>query len=142
MKNNDERILKLLEQIKLKEEKIEKYKKFEPKTNCMLILDKETLNINTLDKYSLKLLACKIASLHNGESYLFQSGLFDLETELTTINGFELKVWLIDISNKLKSIEIKEEKLKLNQMKSKLENMVSDDKKVEMELDLFENMLK
>lgn len=136
MKNNDERILKLLE------EKIEKYKRFEPKTNCMLILDKETININTVSKDNLKLLACKLASLYQGECYLVQSGYLNLDSSYSTINGFKIETWINDICNKIKSIEIKEEKSKLKQMKSKLENMVSDDKKVEMELDLFENMLK
>lgn len=142
MKNNDERILKLLEDIKLKEEKIAKYKKFEPKTNCMLILDKETININTVNKENLKLLACKLASLYQGECYLIQSGYLKLDTSYSIINGFKIQTWIEDICNKIESIEIKEEKAKLKQMKSKLENMVSDDKKVEMELDLFEIMLK
>lgn len=142
MKNNDERILKLLNEIKLKEGKIESYKKEDYRTNCMLILDKETININTISKNDLKILACKIASLYQGESYLFQSGQFDLRGDLTTINGFNLKEWIFDICERINFLEIKEEKAKLKQMKSKLENMVSDDKKVEMELDLFENMLK
>lgn len=141
MHNNDKKVIDLMEQIKNKKKEIAECK-FIPETNCIIKIDKETININVLSKEELMLLACKLANIKQGQSYLIQSGYLDVRSERIEISGYDIIKWLNDISRKIKYIEIKEEKTKLLGMEKRLEDLLSSDKKIEMELNEIENVLK
>ena len=49
--------------------------------------------------------------------------------------------WLQDLKNKLEVISYKSKLKELKEFESKLDNMLSDDKKIELKLEEIENMI-
>lgn len=134
MNNNDIKILELKNKIEEKRSNIKKLKKFNPITNCILILRGESYNLNVQDKQQLINLLVELNSL-----YLSYKNL-DIEDEYL-LNGFSLEDWISDIRQKIDIMNIKTETKKLNDLETKLNKMLSQDKKTEMELNDIENMI-
>ena len=134
MNNNDIKILELKNKIEDKRNSIKELKRFNPITNCILILREESYNLNVQDKQQLINLLVELNSL-----YLSYKNL-DIEDEYL-LNGFSLEDWISDIKQKIDIINIKAETKKLNELETKLNNMLSQDKKTEMELNDIENMI-
>ena len=59
-----------------------------------------------------------------------------------TISGYHANEWMEDILAKLDIASRKDEELKLKEMERKLDVLLSNEKKVELELDSIESMLK
>lgn len=135
MKNNDERILNLKKEIEAKKKALAKVKRFAPETNCNLELDGVRYNLNTLNKDTLKLLFLKLSIYHEHTKGI------DMFNDMK-ISNYKLDEWLHDIKSKLENIQLSEEKGKLNIMEIKLADLLSDDKKVELELDEIEKLIK
>lgn len=131
--SNDNRILELKEQIKIKRDKLSKVGRFAPITNCIIDLDGTKSNIQALKKDQLILLACKLQS--------YKRSADELSLELN-ISGFSVNDWLTDIKAKLEILSVKDEEAKLKAMEEKLTTLLSNEKKVELEIDEIENMLK
>ena len=134
MNNNDIKILELKNKIENKRNNIKELKRFNPITNCILILRGESYNLNVQDKQQLINLLVELNSL-----YLSYKDL-DIEDEYL-LNGFSLEDWISDIKQKIDIINIKAETKKLNELENKLNKMLSQDKKTEMELNDIENMI-
>ena len=125
---NDEKILLLMEQIRTKKEKIAKARKFTAKTNLILDLDGVKTNLNVLDRNGLVYFITKLTCLHNAFATL------EIEGELV-ISGYDVKDWLSDLTLKLENLSIKAEETKLKAMEDKLSQLLSVDKKIELELE-------
>ena len=130
--NNDEKIIVLKKKIEEKRASIDKAKKFSPKTNCSLLLNNERYNINTLDKDGVIALLVRVNALRLSAD--------DLCIECM-LSGYLVTEWIDDLKTKLDIINIKEEESKLKAMESKLDTLLSNDKKVEMEIGEIEEML-
>ncbi len=129
--NNDEKILALKKNIAEKTIELNKSKKLEYRTNLVLhFLGK---NLNTLNKEELEQLAIQI------NMYLMSAK--QLKFEYVLYSGYILEDWLHDINNKLIAINLKNEQFKLTQMQTRLEQMLSEDKRVELELAELEKSL-
>lgn len=131
--NNDIKILKLKEQIAKKKEELKDIERFSPVTNCSIELEGVRYNLNVLPKDQLQFLAIKLQS--------FKSAAEVLKVKLD-ISGFYVGDWIDDILSKLKILNIKEEKANLKQMESKLDRLLSNEKKVELEINEIEELLK
>ena len=133
--NNDSRILTMKEQIAKKKKEISKAKRFSPVTNCSIELDGIRTNINTLNKDQLIQLLVKLKSYQMAaeELYLLKEYV---------ISGYLIDEWLEDLKSKLLGLSQKEEENKLKQMEQKLDTLLSNDKKTELEIDDIANMLK
>lgn len=132
---NDEKILQLKSQIEAKREKIGATKKFSPTTSCSLEMDGTRYNLHTLSKHDLTFLLCKLESLNNvAKSH-------DL-AEYLVFNGYTAENWIADIQQKLDVLTQKADIQALDKLELKLESMLSDDKKIELELDSIANLLK
>lgn len=131
---NDSKILKLKEQIKSKKEKLNKIKKFSPITNCILDLDGQKYNIQVLNRQQVISLLIKLNCYKSSAEEL--ELLDDYE-----INGYKLNDWIEDLKSKLDILSVREEESKLKQMELKLDRLLSEDKKVELELSEIESML-
>ena len=96
MANNDERILKLQEQIEKAEEEALKLKKVSYITNCIIIIDSEKYNLHVLDEDALVMLLIKI----NGYKLSAQ----DLKLDLDNIKfgNYKLSEWMEDIQTRIK----------------------------------------
>lgn len=128
MNKNDDRILKLKEQIEEKKKELKNNcVKFAPQTNCVLILDGKTYNLNVCNKEELTLLMIKL--------HTYEMSANDLDISSLVISGFNIEWWFLDIKNKLKVLEIKEETEKLKSNEKLLEQLLSEDKKTELMLD-------
>ena len=132
---NDQRILELKEQIQAKKEKLGKSVRFAPTTNCSLELDGTRHNIQVLNKEQLILLMVKL------NAYLMSAKTLDVAEDFM-ISGFHVSDWIEDIQNKLKIMKQREEEQSLKAMEDKLLKLLSDRKKVELEIDEIESFLK
>ena len=135
MSKNDDRILELKKKIDEKKDNITNKKvKFVPKTNCVLIFDGMNYNLNVCQYEDLKLLLIKL------NSYAISAK--DLGYEDFVISGYNVSEWMNDIRNKMEVIELKKEEVMLKSMESKLDKLLSNDKKTELEIDEIAELLK
>lgn len=144
--NNDERILKLKKSIEEKRAEIEKIGKYVPATTC-IIQPKfgEKINLHVLDENELVLLLSWLKAMGIGFSdYVEYDNLegIDLGIKEPKISGFTIAEWKEDIKNLLRQKKIKAKKLQLNAMEKKLTDLLSEDKRTELELDDIEALLK
>ncbi|PYE51464.1 hypothetical protein HUB98_05595 [Paenibacillus barcinonensis] len=131
---NDSKILELKKQIEEKKKSVSKSKKFTPVTNCSIELDGVRINIQTLTKEQLISLLVKLNS--------YAASAIELELlDQYIISGYNIADWIGDLKSKLDFINSKDEEQKLKLMESKLDKLLSDDKKVELELNEIAEML-
>ena len=131
---NDERIMELKAQIKEKKNKLKGVKKFIPITNCLIEVDGIRYNLQVLSKEQLITLLIKL----NG--YKMSAIDLDLLSEYS-ISGFNINDWITDIKSKLSIVSLREEENKLRELESKLEYMLSEEKKIELEIDVIKSLL-
>lgn len=135
MSKNDDRILELKKQIETKKKAIsEKKVRFIPETNCVLNMDGMTINLNVCSDDALVLLLIRL------NSYLMSAvnlGMSDFE-----ISGYSVMTWIKDIKSKLEVSSLRREENDLKKMEGKLDKLLSDDKKTELEIDEIANLLK
>lgn len=124
---NDEKILELKKQIENKRQALNKQEfSYSPITNCLLVLDKVTYNLRVenlelmLIKVNMMVMAAKDAGLNPSEFI---------------ISGFSLNDWLEDIKGLLSVQRYKKENNKLNELEKQLTNLLTEDKKVELEIE-------
>lgn len=123
---NDERVLQLKKIIDEKRTELKTVKRFTPLTNCVLSLDNQNYNINVLQLDDLKLLIVKL------NMYLMSAN--DLDIKLV-ISGYNVTEWMSDIESKIEIFEYKKKESELKTLEAKLDKMLSDEKKTELELD-------
>lgn len=121
-KKNDDVILQLKKQVNDKKKSIAKAQKFEPVTNLSLELFGQRYNLNVVDKNQLLLLKGTLSAIQS-----------NVETAIV-IGGFTIFDWCIDLENKYNLLNVREEQERLKVLESKLHNLLSVDKKVELEL--------
>lgn len=135
MSKNDDRIIELKKQIEDKKKDLsEKKVRFIPETNCVLNMDGMTINLNVCSDDALMLLLIRLNSYFMSAVDL---GMSDFE-----ISGYSVTVWIKDIKSKLEVSSLKKEEADLKKMESKLDKLLSDDKKTELEIDEIANLLK
>jgi len=130
---NDLKIMELKKQIEEKKIKLGKSQKFSPITNCSIEIDGERSNLQVLTKDKLILLMVKL------NSYAISAK--DLGVEYI-VSGYVVTDWITDIKSKLDFVSRKEEENKLKFMESKLHELLSNEKKVELEIDEIASFLK
>ena len=124
---NDERVLQLKEIIDNKKAELKLVNRFSPLTNCVLDLDDQKYNLNVLQLNDLKLLLIKLNMYLMSAKYLEISNL--------EISGYYVSEWIVDIKSKIEIITYKEKEKELKVLEAKLDKMLSDEKKTELELD-------
>lgn len=132
---NDSKIIELKKQIQEKRDKIDSTKRFSPITNCNFEFEETRYNINVLQKEQLTLILVKLN--------MYRLSVKDLElSNEFTISGYKLEEWIADIKSRIDILSRKDEEKKLKLMEDKLTELLSNEKKVELELDEIANMLK
>ncbi len=131
---NDEVIMKLREQIKEKKTKLKSKKRFVPITNCSIELDGIRYNLQVLIKEQLISLMIKLNT--------YKMSAIDLNVlDQFIISGYKIDEWITDIKSKLDILSHREEESKLQVLENKLENMLSSEKKIEIEINEITDML-
>jgi len=133
--DNDMRILQLKKQIAEKKDNLGKSSRFSPLTNCSIELDGVRYNINVLDKEKLIALAVKL------NAYLMSAESLGVTSQYE-ISGYTPSEWIKDIQSKLAIMSRKDEERALKAMEEKLTLLLSERKKVELEIDEIESLLK
>jgi len=132
---NDEKILQLKVQIKEKKSKLKGKKRFIPVTNCSLELRGIRYNLNVSNKEQLITLLLELN--------LFKMSAIDLDLEDDyIISGFSVDEWIKDIKAKLEIIVMMDEERKLQVLEGKLEYMLSNEKRIELEINEIESLIK
>ena len=135
MSKNDDRILELKKQIEAKKKSIsEKKIRFIPETNCVLNMDGMTINLNVCSDDALLLLLIRL------NSYLMSAK--DLNMTDFEISGYNITDWIKDIKNKLEVYALRKEETNLKKLEKKLDMLLSEDKKTELEIDEIASLLK
>lgn len=134
MSKNDDRIIELKNQIEIKKKELtNKRVKFTPETNCVLELEGTNYNLNVCTEEVLTMLMIKL------NTYIMSAN--DLGVSIPTMSGYPIDLWISDIKNKLAVTAIKREEANLKRMEAKLDKLLSDDKKTELELDEIASFL-
>jgi hypothetical protein len=133
---NDERILKLREKIEEKKASLGKAQRFLPSTNCIIDINGSgaSANINTMTKEKLVDLMVKLNSLFMSAKELGVADMYE-------ISGFNVEDWIGDIQLKLSLLSRAEEERALKSMENTLTALLSERKKVELEIDEIESLL-
>lgn len=134
MSQNDELIIALKKQIEEKETKIEKGKRFSPVTNCSIDLAGVRYNLNTLNEDQIISLMVDLNVLNNSAKEL------GLEKEYK-LSGFSIDDWMTDLKAKKETLGRKKEEQKLQVLKNRLHELLSSDKKIELELEEIKKSL-
>lgn len=132
MSKNDDKILQLKKVITEKKEELKTVKRFSPLTNCVLNLDNQTYNLNVLQVDDLKFLLIKL------NMYLISANDLDIAFN---VSGYNVSEWMSDIKSKIEIFEHKKKESDLKALESKLDKMLSDEKKTELELDEIASLL-
>lgn len=132
---NDQKILELKKQIEEKQKKVKKSQKFSPITNCSIELDGIRHNINVLSKEQITLLLIKL------NTYAMSARELEL-TDQCIISGYNVADWIGDLKSKFEFMSRKEEETKLKAMEVSLDKLLSNDKRVELEIDGIAELLK
>ena len=132
MSKNDERVLQLKKLIETKKAELF-IQKFVPITNCVLDMEDKKYNLNVLQEKELEFLMVKL------NAYAMSAD--NLKIDLV-ISGYGVNEWLTDISRKLAIITDKKKRDELKALEAKLDKMLSDEKKTELELDEIATLLK
>jgi hypothetical protein len=134
-KTNDQKILGLKKQIEEKKKLLVKSQKFTPITNCSIEIDGVRSNIQVLSKEQLVGLLVRLNAYKTSAKEL---GVL----ENYIISSFNVEDWITDLKSKLEFTNRKDEEAKLKAMETKLDYLLSNEKKVELEIDEIESMLK
>lgn len=135
MSTNDTRVMELKKQVAEKKKLVAKAVKFSPCTNCSIELDGVRHNLNVLNREQLIGLIVKL------NSYAMSACELGLLKEFN-ISGYNVMDWITDIKAKLNVLIQKEEENKLKALESKLHQLLSSDKKIELEIDAIMEELK
>ena len=128
MSKNDDKILDLKAQIEKKKRDIGIVRNFNPSTNCILNIDNVNYNIHTFSKSQIIHMLVKLNSM------MMSAKDLGLEDQLE-FNGYNISLWIEDLMRLLNITNIRQEQVKLMQMEKRLTEMLSDNKKIELELD-------
>ena len=132
---NDKKIMELKDQIRTKKQNLAGLKRFTPITNCSLELDGVKYNLQVLTKEQVTFLLIKL------NAYNLSAKDLSINEDIM-ISGFPLTDWMSDLKDKLVILSRREEEAKLKALESKLHILLSNDKKVELEIGDIESMLK
>jgi hypothetical protein len=127
-KDNDQKIMELKKQIEEKKKQIVKSQKFSPVTNCSIEVDGQRYNIQVLTKEQLISLMVKL------NAYAISADKLEILNDYF-ISGYSVLDWIKDLKAKLDYVSRKEEENKLKAMEFKLHQLLSNEKKVELEIE-------
>ena len=132
--NNDKMILDLKKRVEEKKKLLKSIGRFSPKTNCSLLIDGERFNLNVVSQPALLFLIAKLQSL--------KSGLFEIiQGETLEIGGYSVDLWLEDLVSRFNILNRNLEAERLKVLEEKLHNLLSLDKKVELEIKDLESQI-
>ena len=131
--NNDQKILELRKKIAEERKALSAVSKFQPLTTCIIEQFGIKINLRTLTNAQLRLLFVAVNALIKSAA----------KVEMTNVklSEFTLENWLSDVKGMLEQREMVERKIMINKLEDKLQSMLSDEKKTELEIESIEKLL-
>lgn len=123
---NDEKVMQLKSLIEKRREELGKLQVNEIETNLVIDFMGQKHNLNVLSENDLKLMLVRLHS--------YKSAMNELDI-VAEISGYTVDQWMSDIKTKLVTIEYKKKKKELEDNEKLLDKLLSDEKKVELELE-------
>lgn len=134
MSKNDDRIMLLKKQIEEKKVALMAAKSNEPyKTTCVIDLDGNKINIHVLKTNELAMLLVKLN--------VYRMSAENLGMQLFAISGCDVNMWIDDVKKRIAMLKSKETEKELRAAEDKLNALLSEDKKTELEIDNIEALL-
>lgn len=131
---NDEVAMRLIDSVREQKSLISGAEKKKYCTNCVLNMgDGPPINLHVVS--SLEEL-CSILSRLLSKNHFHRLSCGELGLPITNLSfgGYDLDDWVADIKTKSEKIRIGEKKKRLAELESKLQSLVSDEKRKELEL--------
>ena len=137
MSKNDDRILTLKKQIDDKKKELGKQPRFSPITTCMFTLNGgNRVNIHALT--SVKDINMALVGFN---IYAMSAENLGISPEDVLVDGFSVVDWMEDLNAKKSVVEYNAQKAQLTALEKKLDKLLSDDKKTELEIDAIADLL-
>lgn len=133
---NDERILELKKQIDEKKKELGKQPRFSPVTTCILNHQGNRINIHALT--SIKDINAMLVYFN---MYVMSAEDMEINCEDIVFDGFSITDWIEDLKAKKTVIEYTAKKEQLTALEKKLDKLLSDDKKTELEIESIANLI-
>lgn len=134
---NDNRILELKKQIEEKKKELGKQPRFSPVTTCLFNRNGGRVNIHTLT--SVQDVNSMLVFFN---IYVMSAKDLDIDCAEVEIDGFSVLDWIEDLKSKKTTLEYAAKKEQLTTLEKKLDKLLSDDKKTELEIDAIADLLK
>ncbi len=131
---NDKEILKLKALIKEKKDKLGKLTRFNPKTNCMLELNGEKVNVHVATKSKLLLLIAQLRVLSNALKQEYPE-------ETLTIGTYNVQDWIDDLKSRFEYANEQDERARLDTLEKKLTSMLTAETSTSLEIADIKNLL-
>lgn len=133
---NDNTILLLKDKAKKKRAELGTEPKFTPVTTCVFTLYGEKVNIHTLDKSKVLFYLTQFRSMIEAAK-----DIPDASPEDIIVDGFDITEWYNDLLSKLSTLQYMKKLRDITALEQKLDKLLSEDKKVELELDDIAKLL-
>lgn len=133
---NDERILELKKQIEEQKNKLGKQPRFAPVTTCLFNREGLRVNIHTLT--SVKDINAMLVFFN---TYVMSAKDLDIDCAEVELDGFSVLDWMEDLKSKKAVVEYSAKKEQLTALEKKLDKLLSDDKKTELEIDAIADLI-
>ena len=134
MKENDDKILELKRKIELEKIKLQEVSRYVPKTTCVFSVgDNLKINLRVCDVNTLNQLLIIVQTLI---CTAVPMGLIN-----ASFSGFTLEEWKSDIIGLRNQKAILDRKAEISKYETKLQSLLSDDKKTELEIAAIEDAL-
>ena len=128
----DDKVLELKKLVDKKRADVKSVKSFQPITTCMLTLDGVNYNLHACTLDQLQYLYLKLHLLYDAM----------LECNCNPdICGFGIADWKSDVQAKIAILLKKNKEKELRDLEKKLDSLLSNEKKTEIELDQIEKIL-
>lgn len=138
---NDDKILKLMNEVKKRKLEIATSEKAAWSTNCSLNIDGKVFNLHVVN--DINVLVGAMAHLLNKRANYNEAAKllgFDKVTPFKH-DGYSLEDWLSDMKIRATKIQITQKRKDLEKYEAQLDKLLSADKRVELELDQLEKEL-
>lgn len=135
---NDEKIQKLIDEVKKRKQEIESINSYSFKTNMQLGIMGQKLNLQTLDLDGLTTIYAYYSVV--AEKKLTINKEFGINTEVA-FDGFSWDKWKSDIAHKINKLQISKKKQELEKLEERLNKLVSPELRAQLELQEIEREL-
>lgn len=137
---NDAKIQAMLKQIETKKKEVSKIERFVPETSMTIDVAGTRYNLNTVTDTAkfIEITAHLISQKTNWDA---ANKILGTTIEFSS-GGFSLEQWVSDIQGRLKQVSLRQKKQAISEMEKKLESLMSNDLRTELELSKLEELIK